>query len=257
MGSSPAAVAAGVFFVYCSALALAQEPARRNRVLLGSAIGVVCILAWFAVSPWRIPRDWIVPPILLLVAYWTSGLLFTAPSPVAESRLMAIDRKLRIREISARAPRALAEILEFAYAGVYPIIPVALVLHLWLTPAPDAGRFWDVILITDFVCFGMLPCVQTRPPRSLEPGEPWRSSFRRVNRELLGAASIGVNTFPSGHAAEALACALLVVGAPSAVVSAMFVVALGISAGAVFGRYHYAADAFAGFIVAVSVWMIF
>ena len=45
-------------------------------------------------------------------------------------------------------------------------------------------------------------------------------------------------------------------GAPVPVVCAMFVGALAISAGAVLGRYHYALDALAGWLVAVVVWLV-
>ncbi len=245
-----------LFFVYCAALAVAQERARRNRVLQASAAGLLLTLAWHASRAWLIAHDWLLPPLVLLLAYWTSGALFAAPSALAEERLLAIDRVLRIRARAARAPRALAELLEVAYALVYPVIPVALILHLTVTPDASADRFWSIVLITDYVCFGVLPWIQTRPPRVLEPGDPWPSRFRAVNLRLLGHASIGVNTFPSGHAAEALAAALLVVGAPPVFVAGMFAIAAAIAAGAVFGRYHFAADAMAGFAVAVAVWLL-
>lgn len=116
--------------------------------------------------------------------------------------------------------------------------------------------FWTVILVTDYVCFAMLPWIQTRPPRALEPDDPWRSSLRRFNLCLLGTASIRVNTFPSGHAAEALAAALLVSNAPYAVVVWMLFNTLAVSMGAVLGRYHNAADAFAGWLVALAVWLV-
>jgi membrane-associated phospholipid phosphatase len=98
--------------------------------------------------------------------------------------------------------------------------------------------------------------VQTRPPRALEPDEPWTSSLRQFNLRLLGATSIQVNTFPSGHAAEALVAALLVIGAPPAIVAVMFLAALAVSAGAVLGRYHYLLDALAGWLVAVGVCLL-
>jgi membrane-associated phospholipid phosphatase len=182
--------------------------------------------------------------------------LFVAPMPRAERLLLGIDRTLRVKRLAAAAPRPLAEFLEVAYAGVYPVIPIALAIHLTALDAPDASRFWTVILVTDYICFGMLPWVQTRPPRALEEGAPWRARFRTFNLRLLGKASIHANTFPSGHTAEALAAALLVVGAPAPVVIWMFFNALSISAGAVFGRYHYAADALAGWAVAAAVWMV-
>ena len=64
-----------------------------------------------------------------------------------------------------------------------------------------------------------------------------------------------MNTFPSGHAAEALAAALLVLDAPLPWVVWMFVNAAAVSAGAVFGRYHFALDAIVGWAVAGVVWM--
>ncbi|MGE5814743.1 MAG: phosphatase PAP2 family protein [Acidobacteriota bacterium] len=244
------------FFIYCAALAFALEPRGRNRVLLGAAVGLL-LSAWWATSAdtW-ILHDWVLPPVVLLCAYWTSGALFTEPSTRAERRLSGIDRVLRIRELAARAPRVVAELLELSYVWVYPVIPVALAIHVLATRHPDVNRFWSVILITDYVCFAMLPWIQTRPPRALEPASPWRSSIRRFNLKLLGETSIGVNTFPSGHAAEALAAALLVLGAPPGLEVWMFASAAAISAGAVFGRYHYAADAIAGWIVALAVWAL-
>jgi membrane-associated phospholipid phosphatase len=111
-------------------------------------------------------------------------------------------------------------------------------------------------LFTDYVCFGCLPWVQSRPPRALESEPPWKASWRAVNLHLLERSSVGVNTFPSGHAAEGLICALLVTGTSTPIVVGMFVTAAAISAGAVLGRYHYAADAIFGWFVALIVWAV-
>ena len=245
-----------VFFTYCAALAFTLAPPARNRVLAGVATGLLLTGAWTAAPRFRILHDWVLPPLVLLVAYWTSGALFTAPTVRVEAWLASIDRRLGIRRLAAHAPRAIAELLELSYVWVYPVIPVSLAIHVLGTPAPDPSRFWSVILITDYICFATLPWIQTRPPRALEDGDPWRSSVRRFNLRLLGETSIGVNTFPSGHAAEALAAALLVLGAPLPLVAWMIASAAAISAGAVFGRYHYAADAIAGWLVAVVVWTL-
>ena len=252
-------IASGVIFAYTAILAASLrglEPDIRARALSGSLGGVVLTAASVLVPSNVFLHGWLLPPVLLLLAYWTSGLLFTAPMPRAEQALMAIDRVLRIRAISSGTPRWIAEILEFSYAAVYALIPIALVLHLRFTAPPDPDRFWTVILVTDYVCFAVLPWIQTRPPHALEPGDPWRSSLRALNLRLLGAASIRVNTFPSGHAAEALAAALLVSNAPSPVVAWMFFNAFAVSAGAVFGRYHYATDAVTGWLVASVVWLV-
>ena len=252
-------LASGVLFAYTAILAAILPrlpPGIRARAVGGSAAGIVVTSASVLAPSDVLLHGWLLPPLLLLLAYWTSGLLFTAPMRRAERALLHVDRVLRVRVISSAAPRWIAEFLELSYAAVYALIPIALALHLRFTASPDSDRFWTVILVTDYVCFAVLPWIQTRPPRALEPGDPWRSSLRTFNLRLLGAASIRVNTFPSGHAAEALAAALLISRAPSAVVAWMLFNALAVSAGAVFGRYHYATDAIAGWLVAVTVWLV-
>lgn len=252
-------VAGWAFFGYVAlvALLLPRLPrASLRRALIGAAAGFasLTVSAWLPAQ--AIPHGWVLPPLLLLPGYWASGALFVAPMPRAERVLVGADRALGISAVAARTPCALVELLELAYVGVYPLIPLALALHLCYTPDPDAGRFWTVILVTDFICFGMLPWVQTRPPRAFEPVEPWTSSIRPLNLRLLGATSNQVNTFPSGHAAEALAAALLVSGAPLPIVVAMWIAALAVTAGAVLGRYHYTLDALAGWTVALVVWLM-
>lgn len=246
-----------VFFLYIAIVAMSMPrliDRKRMLALAGGAAGVLISSAAF-LRPHPILNDWLVPPAALLLGYWTSGLLFVAPMPGVERTLFAIDCRLRVNALAAAAPRWMAELLEFAYAAVYPVIPAALIVHLVATDAPEPARFWTVILVTDYICFGMLPWVQTRPPRALEQRAPWNAQLRTLNVRLLGKTSIHVNTFPSGHAAEALAATLLVAGAPPGIVILMSLTALGISAGAVLGRYHYAADVLAGWLVALVVWL--
>jgi hypothetical protein len=226
------------------------------RVLAGSGAGVVIVLLSALSGQPAMLTDWIWPPLVLLISYWTSGWLFVAPIASQERLLASFDRRASILNLGRRSPRLIAELLEAAYLGVYALIPIALIIHLAFGEQPCPSRFWAVVLITDFTCFGALPWVQTRPPRSLERTEPWTSSIRSVNLRVLGSASIHVNTCPSGHAAEALATALLVLDAPAYIVGTMLIAACAVAAGAVLGRYHYLADALAGWVVAVVVWAI-
>lgn len=254
----PWELASAAFFAYDAIVAFLPRrlpAASRWRVATACAAGLA-LTALSAILPAHpIVHDWLMPPVLLLIAYWTSGALFVAPMPRAERVLQNVDRALGVRRWPAIAPRWIAEGLEVAYSSIYALIPVALAIHLTMSTSPDAGRFWTVILVTDFVCFGVLPWVQTRPPRALEPDDPWGATCRRLNLRLLGSTSIQVNTFPSGHAAEALAAALLVSDVSWAVFAWMLFGALAVSAGAVFGRYHYVADAVMGWLVAGLVWV--
>jgi hypothetical protein len=229
---------------------------RRRRVAAAAmaCAGLLLCAAAFRTAGVVVLIDWILPPLVLLVAYWSSGMLFVAPMPGAERVLLRVDAALQIDAAARATPRVLAEILESAYAGVYPLIPLALAIHVLTTPDPSPGTFWTVILVTDFLCFAFLPWVQTRPPRAFLREPPWASRVRTFNVRLLGATSIQADTFPSGHAAEALAAALLVTGAPWPYVAAVGLAAVLVTAGTVLGRYHYAADALAGWVVALLVW---
>jgi PAP2 superfamily len=245
-----------VFFAYLAITALVRGGRRgaRGTALVASAAGLLLRVESARVTSIPVLHVWLLPPILLLTAYWGTGALFVAPMPTVERRLRGLDRALGLRSMAARLPRPVAEALEIAYSGVYPAIPVA--LWIALGTGTTAAHFWTVVLFTDYVCFGCLPWIQSRPPRALENEPPWRSRWRTVNLQILESGSVGVNTFPSGHAAEGLACALLVTGASWPIVLVFFANAAAISAGAVLGRYHYAADAVAGWILVLVVWMI-
>ncbi len=250
-------LASVAFFLYIALVVVWQWGRRPSaiRALAAAAFGLFLTLV-SVVGDAPILIGWIWPPLLLLIAYWSSGLLFVAPRSEQESALRWLDDRLAIQDVSRRTPRILIETFEAAYAGVYLLIPLALLAHLQYSPAPDPDRFWSIVLITDFICFGVLPWVQTRPPRALEPGEPWESSLRAFNLRVLGATSIQVNTFPSGHAAEGLVAFLLVLAAPPWIVVPVLLAAIAVSAGAVLGRYHYLADAVAGWIVALGVFLV-
>ena len=247
------------FFAYVALVALLMRGVRLRARLLaiaGSAAGLAICAAAHLMSPAAWLYSWVLPPSLLLLGYWTSGLLFEAPMPHLERALQAVDRAFRVDAAIRATPGWLRGVLEMAYAGVYLLIPLALLIQLTTTQEPDADRFWTIVLATDYVCFGFLPWMQTRPPRALATEAPWHTPMRRLNLHVLSKTSIQANTLPSGHAAEAAAAALLVAGAPWPVVFMVAVAALLVSAGAVLGRYHYAVDALAGWVVAVVVWAI-
>jgi len=245
------------FFAYLAVVAVAAPRLQlkaRLFAICGSVAGLIlCGFAWFA-APSVVLHQWLLPPALLLLGYWTSGLLFAAPMAEFERALCAVDRAVNVEGAIRATPGWLRELLELAYAGVYLLVPIALLIQLGATDRPDADRFWAIVLGTDFVCFGFLPWLQSRPPRSLAGARAWQSRARGFNLQMLSKTSIQANTFPSGHAAEAAAAVLLVAGAPWPMVAAVAVAAALVSAGAVLGRYHYAADAFAGWVVAVAVW---
>ncbi len=250
-------IATAIFLGYLALAALIAPRlarARRLRILAGSAAAFAVLFVSRALPPQSLANLLFLPGTLLFLGYWISGWFFVAPMPGAERWLIRVDEALRVSHLATRFPRPIVELVEFAYAGIYVLIPVA--LFVGIDAGVDADRFWTTIITTDAVCFGMLPWFQTRPPRAVGFASPWRSSWRPINLLLLETGSIKANTFPSGHAAEALTAALLLTPAPWPVVAGMFASALAVSAGAVFGRYHYAADALAGWAVALLVYAL-
>jgi hypothetical protein len=245
---------AGYVLACAGLLPRLSSRARANAAM--TAVTAACFALAAQYTDSFLWRALILPVGSLVLGYHATGFLWRAPEARAEAVLTSIDSALRIPLLSSRTPRLAAELLEVAYAAVYPLIPVALWFHLRFARVPDADWFWTVILVTDYVCFATLPWIQTRPPRAIETEPPWHASMRRVNLGLLHRVSIQMNTIPSGHAAEALACALVVAGAPPTIVASMFLIALSISAGALFGRYHYAIDIVLGWVTAVVIWAL-
>ena len=210
----------------------------------------------------RILRDW-APAFSLVAGYWVSGMYFVAPMPDVERRLLAFDEWLLGDRGGARVidriPSFMLELLEFAYFGCFLFVPGAFLLLEWLGRASAADRFWTLVLLAELGSFGMLPWIQTRPPRALEPdGAIDRRPLllRRLNRFMVRTTSIQVNTFPSGHVAGSLATAIAVSEVLPALTPWMFGAAIVITVATVIGRYHYAADAVAGAVLTLVVWAI-
>lgn len=248
-------IAAAVFLAYLAFAALIAPRltrARRLRIIAGSAGASAVLLLSRTLPSDSLANLLFLPAMLLFLGYWVSGWFFVRPMRTAERWLIRIDEALHVQQIAARVPRPIVEVVEFAYAGIYLLIPAA--MFVAIDAGVDVDRFWTTIITTDAVCFGFLPWLQTRPPRAVGFPAPWRSSWRPINLLILETSSIKANTFPSGHAAEALAAALLLTPAAWPITAGMFVSALAVTAGAVFGRYHYAADALAGWAVALLVY---
>ena len=249
------------YFAYTLAVAIghpAVPQPRRRRIV---AISVAAAAGIFAATRLELDgavgfaiRNLALPGGAILVAYWTSGLFFVAPQSTLERRLLALDDRLGVRAAAERLPDAAGALFELAYFSIYPTIPVGLAILFTSGGGADVDRYWTTVLVSDFLCFACLPWIQVRTPAALEPPLERSGLARRVNHLIARHASIQVATVPSGHAAEALAVPLALAGVNPLAAAPLFLLALGVAAGAVFGRYHYAADAVAGYAVAVVVW---
>jgi membrane-associated phospholipid phosphatase len=249
---------------YLAAVSLTRRDFARARVPLL----VAAAIAWGAFAVFGRARlspavEIVVPSLTLLAGYWLSGLLFVRPNVRIERWLQSLDHRVLthtgILAWFCRSPRIVQEFFELSYLLVYLAVPAGATTLVIAGHADQVGRFWTIVLLAEFACYGMLPWIQTRPPRLIESADgiaPRAVGVRRLNLSLVNTASIQANTLPSGHAAGALATALAV-GAIMPVAGVVFLLAaLSISIATVFGRYHYVVDTVLGVLVALAAWSV-
>ncbi len=246
-------------------------PARRRAKVTGLAIGgcgTTTVAAWLL--PRLLPplavsviRDWL-PAALVLFVYWQAGEFFTGVNERAQRRLERFDESVTRPLLSwisgGPAGYALLLLLELAYLLCYPMIPMSVAALYLLRLARNADYLWTVVLGATYLSYGVLPFVQTVPPR-LRP-EPWlpplpRNPVRSLNLWLLRHASIHVNTFPSAHVASTTAAAVVLLDVAPWPVGLLFLAtAAAIAVGTFAGRYHFALDAIAGAALALIVYCV-
>jgi membrane-associated phospholipid phosphatase len=205
----------------------------------------------------------LIPVPVLLAGYWISGFFFVRPLPRLERWLRHVDQvclRRRGARSSPKATRWLRIYVELAYLFVYLVVPAG-ALTLVVAGHGDAVEpFWTTVMLAAFASYGMLPWIQTRPPRALDESD--RSAdrgqplLRRLNLWVLGHASIEVNTVPSGHAATATAVALSVGAAIPELRAILLLIAASIVVATVAGRYHYVFDSVAGVLVGAAAWAL-
>jgi len=244
-----------IYLAYLAAMALtvAVTEKRGRLAVVVSLIALVSIL--------RLGMPYMAPLIYLLIGYWLPGLLIGAPNVRFEQRLARFDRVLfapdDLDAFVRKAPRALLEYFEGAYLLCYAVVPLGFAWFVRAGYEYKADLFWSAVLLASFGCYGLLPWLPTRAPRALEGAVAIheRTLIRRVNLYVLDRASVQWNTFPSGHTAASMAVAL-VVGSETPLAGVAFgLIAVSIAVGSVIGRYHYAADAIAGGLVAILAFL--
>jgi membrane-associated phospholipid phosphatase len=220
---------------------------------------VMCVAVMIvATTAPALVRDW-APAFYVLVGYFQSGLLFVSPSPAFEEWLVRWDDRILGDSIShfKRWPAWLRAYLDLIYVLCFLIVPAGFAVLLLTGHGGLADRFWTVVLATEFGAFAPLAIVQSRPPWALEP----RSGERRAGTHDFASAfvrhaTIGANTFPSGHAGASLAVALTVMDVVPWAGLILLVIASSISVACIVGRYHYVVDVAAGLVLAAAAWAI-
>lgn len=250
-----------IYFAYLAGVAMGVSvlPRRRWRVIAIAALVVtsVSIIALLGDEGFgSVLRDWM-PLMYILLGYWLPALVAKAPNEALERALLKVDHTWfgpeGIRNVAERSPIIVLDAFELAYLFCYPLVPLGFACLYLAGFRDESNRFWTAVLLAVLPCYGVLPWLPTRPPRSIEVSSSAREPrIRLLNLRVLARASVQFNTFPSGHVAAAVATALAVgVRLPAAGI-ALGLIALGISVGSVIGRYHYAVDTLTGSALAVA-----
>jgi len=256
-----------VFFAVLAAAApWTHAPRDRRR---RAALLFVGLAAAVAAAAWALPsgaRLWL-GHAYLVAGYRLPALLIPGPAPWipdpgsripdpgrVEAWLIRTDE--RLFPFRPALAGAIGAVLELSYLFCYLLVPAAFVFIWMMGSASDIDRFWTDVLLAGFACYGLLPWLVSLPPRARQLESDAASPFRRLNLRILGGASHGFNTFPSGHVAVSVAAALGVLEFSTSAGAAALVAALAIAAGAVAGRYHYVIDVTAGAAVGIAAWWL-
>jgi membrane-associated phospholipid phosphatase len=265
------------FLLYAQALACVRPGIQAKVALWNSAIVLSYAFLLYADSlklttasrigaradRWLlVARDWF-PLAVVLFAYREMG-WFAQPhaGAVLESRWIVWDRLL-LRGGGKAAVEVfgpvLPSILEISYSLVYTLAPFSIAV-LYLTGRRDRiDRFLFVFVLGVLLCYAQFPFWPSEPPRVVFFGQDspsYDTIFRRFNLWMLGNYGIHTSVFPSAHVAGAFAAAFgMRQAAPSAkgVTRFLFVIAILIALATFYGRYHYATDVAAGFLIAAGV----
>ena len=222
--------------------------------------GVMIIASKTSVSV----RAWM-PHAYLVVGYWLPALLVGTLNPSAfEAWLMRTDARLR-RHIPPLSDWA-THLAELSYLMCYPAVPVAFIVVWTYGDLVDTERFWVSVLAAGFLCYGNLPWLPSRPPRLVHFHGSQSADMDRgrvaskveppqviavLNVAVLARVSHQLNTFPSGHVAVSVAAAASAFAVLWPAGLALAIVAVGVAAGAIVGRYHYVLDVVLGVLVGV------
>jgi hypothetical protein len=247
------AIALGYFvIVVIAALRLCRRRPRWTLALAWASGGVLVAMT----APW-VPEIWIRDHPVMLREWWLLMALppaYWAPAPLVGTPRAGLERWLRAADDRlgiAPEVRTAGPLLEVAYLLVYPMVPAGLTVVIATGNQRALDVFWPAILIAVLPCYGLLPLLATRPPRALQvppsgSGRAAAAGPRRFNVLFLSIFGIGWNTLPSGHAAGAVAVAVVVWRSGSTLAPLFVLLAIGIALGTVRGRYHYAVDTVLG-----------
>ena len=266
------------YFAWVAAIA----PFFRDRPRLHSqpalvliiVFGILLALAWAETKRYRrvinMVRDWVPLPLTLFAfreMEWFVPLSYNSAYEHAWIKLdnLVLNQYGLKAAIESLGP-LLPTYLELCYLLIYGVGTYCVVV-LWLKNRRALiDRFYVVLLTGTLISYALFPFFPSRPPRIAFPevAPPLAGYlFRHINLFLLRNATIHTGVFPSAHVSSAFAASwamFLVLPDRKGYGWGLLAYAVSVSIATIYGRYHYVADALAGFSVsliaaAVALWL--
>lgn len=268
------------FFAYIAALIPFFRD--RPRLVLQPLVILLLVGALLATLAWlesgrysktiSLVRDWV--PMALTLGAFREMELFVPMHYNAhcENAWMAWDQVVLDQwglkhAIESLGP-AIPTFLELCYLLVYGVGTFCLIV-LWIQKSRSAAdrvyqidRFYVVLLVGTLLAYALFPYFPTRPPRIASPAMDMPAThdvFRRLNLFLLRKATIHSGVFPSAHVSSVFAASwamFLALPSKKRYGWGLLFYAISVSLATVYGRYHYAADALAGFAVSLIAGLV-
>lgn len=152
--------------------------------------------------------------------------------------------------------------LELCYVFVYATGVYCLLVLYRRKRRNEIDRFLTVYLAGTLLAYALFPYFPSQPPRLVFPSldMPTVSTWARtLNLYILRKATIHSGVFPSAHVSSAFSAAwgmFFVLPRRKIYGWALVGYAVSVSIATVYGRYHYAADVFAGFGVSLAAGVV-
>ena len=207
-------------------------------------------------------RDWLPLPLTLL-SYREMN-WFTKPhvGHSLEHAWIVWDRWL----LNERGVRAMIEsadwvgpgFLELCYLLVYAVGPFVVAILYVYRRRDLVDRVLLIYLGGTLLAYGLFPYFPSDPPRVVFEGVDLphvTTVLRRLNLAIVGGVGIHSSVFPSAHVSSAFSGAwglLIFLRERRGVGWGMLIYAVSVSVATVYGRYHYAVDAAAGFAISLA-----
>ena len=212
-------------------------------------------------------RDWM-PLALTLVAFHEMELFVpTHYNAAYEAVWIRWDSIVLTRWGFTRILESLGPVipfyLELCYLLVYGVGAFCILVLWFATQRRGVDRFNVVLMTGTFCAYALFPYFPSHPPRLAFPlvAEPHiHNAIRDVNLLLLEKATIHSGVFPSAHVSSAFSAAwgmFLVLPRRKRVAWGLLIYAISVAVATVYGRYHYTADAVAGFAISLLAAAVF